>query len=300
MPIFKAAGLKACPTILAVSLLFAAINAAAQTAPAEIPLWRNGAPGSEGKTSPEALVPSTDGVRRISGIHTPSIAAHLPSKDTATGAAVIVLPGGGHRYLSIDNEGHAVALWLSDRGVAGFVLKYRLAREEGSTYRVEDHALRDVQRAIRVLRSRAREWGVDPKRVGILGFSAGGQLVHYAATRFDAGQPNATDPIERESSRPSFQALIYPGAVDTNAAMRADAPPAFFCVAIDDRDPGRTSVDLFEKLRDAGVSAELHVYAKGGHGFGMRNRPLPITGWPARFQEWLTDQGFLASRSSSR
>lgn len=285
--------------LLAASLL-AATGASAQTAPAEIALWRNGAPGSEGKTSPEALVPSTDGVRRISSVHNPSIAAHLPAKDTATGAAVIVLPGGGHRYLSIDNEGHTLAQWLSERGVAAFVLKYRLAREEGSTYRVEDHALRDVQRAIRVLRSRAREWGVDPERVGVLGFSAGGQLVHYAATRFDTGQPDATDSVDHESSRPAFQALIYPGSVDTSAAMRADAPPAFFCVAVDDRDPGRTSVDLFQTLRDAGVSAELHVYARGGHGFGMRHRPLPITGWPVRFHEWLADQGFLASRPSSR
>jgi acetyl esterase/lipase len=287
-------------TLLATSVLLASTAAVAVSPPEEIRLWPNGAPGSEGKTAPETLVPSTDGLKRVASIHTPSITVHLPSKETATGAAVIVMPGGGHRYLSIENEGHSVAEWLRERGIAGFVLKYRLAREDGSTYRVEEHALQDAQRAIRLVRSRAREWSLDPERVGVLGFSAGGQLAVYAANRFDAGRADSNDPIERESSRPAFQALIYSGSVDASTELRADAPPAFFCVAVDDKAPARTAVDLFQRLRDAGVSAELHVYARGGHGFGMRSRPLPITSWPVRFYEWMADQGFVTRAASSR
>lgn len=287
-------------TLLATPVLIASTVAFAATSPEEVRLWPGGAPGSEGKTAPETLVPSTDGLTRVASIHNPSITVHLPSRETATGAAVIVMPGGGHRHLSIDNEGHSVAQWFSERGIAGFVLKYRLAREEGSTYRVEEHALQDAQRAIRLVRSRAREWSLDPERVGVLGFSAGGQLAVYAANRFDAGRPDSNDPVERQSSRPAFQGLIYSGSVDASTEVRADAPPAFFCVALDDKAPARTAVDLFQRFRDAGVSAELHVYARGGHGFGMRSRPLPITRWPVRFHEWMADQGFVTRAFSSR
>ena len=164
-------------------------------------LWPAGAPGSEGKTAPEVVVES-DGVRRVSSIHNPSLTVHLPPRKKATGAAVIILPGGGHRYLAIDNEGHRVAAWLNAHGVAGFVLKYRLAREPGSTYRVAEHALHDAQRALRLVRSRARQWGVDPARVGILGFSAGGELASYAASRFDAqtDMPGSSSPPSSSSS----------------------------------------------------------------------------------------------------
>jgi len=280
--------------LLSLSLLLLVCAAVPRArAQEEIPLWPNGAPGSEGRTAPE-VVAETD-VRRISSIHQPSVTVHLPPPATATGAAVIVLPGGGHRYLSIDNEGHAVAEWLSQRGVAGFVLKYRLAREEGSTYRVEVEALQDVHRAVRLVRSRAREWNVDPARVGLLGFSAGGQLAALAAARFDPGQPDAGDPVERESSRPAFQALLYSGAPGADVEVPKDAPPAFLCVAFDDRRPAGTAIDLVHKLRDAGATVELHIYARGGHGFGMRNRPLPITSWTARLHEWMADQGFLKS-----
>lgn len=282
--------------ICSLFLLASSISLAA-SAPEEIPLWHNGAPGSEGKTAPE-IVATTD-VRRISSIHNPSITVYLPPREVATGAGVIILPGGGHRYLSIDNEGHFLAKWLSERGIAGFVLKYRLAREEGSTYRVEVHALQDAQRALRLVRSRAKDWLVDAERVGMIGFSAGGQVAALAAARFDRGKAGAEDPVERESSRPAFQALVYSGSVGADTAIPADAPAAFLCVAFDDKGPSRTAIDLFQRLRDAGVNAELHVYSKGGHGFGMRDRPLPITSWPARLQEWMVDQGFLKSRATS-
>lgn len=274
-------------------LFFFAIGVAlAAGTPEEILLWPNGAPGSEGKTGTETDVPGTDGVRRVAGIHKPSITVFLPSKETATGAAAIILPGGGHRYLSIENEGYKFAKWLSDRGIAGFVLKYRLAREEGSTYKVEEHALQDAQRALRLVRSRAKEWNLDPEHIGLVGFSAGGQVAAYAGARFDAGKADVSDPLEKLSSRPAYQALIYSGSLPANVAIPKDAPPVFLCVAFDDKGPAGTALSLAQKFREAGISTEIHLYAKGGHGFGMKDRPLPITSWPFRLQEWMVEQGF--------
>jgi acetyl esterase/lipase len=275
------------------ALLMLALNSAVSAAePQEILLWPSGAPGSEGQTAPEKVT-ETGGVRRVSSIHRPSITAHLPSKETATGAAVIVLPGGGHQYLSIDNEGHAVAKWLADHGVAAFVLKYRLAREPGSPYKVDVHALQDCQRAIRLVRSRAKDWNLDLQRIGIIGFSAGGEVATYAATRFDAGDSTANDPIDRESCRPDFQALIYAGIGKIGDELPKDTPPAFVVVAFDDKPKVGIDVNLFQKLRAAGIPAELHVYNQGGHGFGMRDRPIPITNWPKVFYDWMGDRGLL-------
>jgi endo-1,4-beta-xylanase len=159
-------------------------------------------------------------------------------------------------------------------------------------------ALRDTQRALRVVRSRAREWNIDPERIGVMGFSAGGQLAALAGMRFDRGDAAAADPVERETSRPTFQALIYPGGVSADAAVPKDAPPAFLCAAFDDRGPAGTSLALTQKLRDANINAEIHLYSKGGHGFGMRDRPLPITSWIVRFQEWMRASGLLAAASA--
>jgi acetyl esterase/lipase len=283
--------------LLLAGALFAAVLPMRAADPAEVLLWPNGAPGSEGKTASET-VRETDGIRRIASIHKPSITPWLPARGNATGAAVIILPGGGHQYLSIDNEGHFVAKWLSEHGVAAFVLKYRLAREEGSTYKVDVEALHDTQRALRLVRSRAREWSVDPERIGIMGFSAGGQLAAMAGMRFDRGDSTAMDAVERETSRPAFQALIYPGGVATDATVPKDAPPAFLCAAYDDRGPAGTSLTLTQKFRDAGINAELHLFSKGGHGFGMRDRPLPITSWIVRLHEWMKAGGFLTPISA--
>src|SRR5207248_10663735 len=178
-----------------------------QSAPQEIPLWSGGAPGSEQFKDKKEVLQDT----RLSSIHNPSLTVYLPSKEKATGAALIVAPGGGHAFLTIANEGYDVAKWFAGQGVASFVLKYRLAREPGSTYKVEEQALQDTQRAIRLVRSRAAEWGVNPGSVGIIGFSAGGELAALAGTHFDSGITGAADAIDRMPSKPDFVALAYPG-----------------------------------------------------------------------------------------
>lgn len=276
---------------LVLTFLAAGAVSAAFNNPDSIPLWPNGAPGSEGKTAPEIFT-ETNGVWRVESIHDPSITPHLPSKETNTGAAIIILPGGGHRYLSIENEGHLIAKWLAEHGIAGIVLKYRLAKEPGSTYKVDVEELADAQRALRMVRSRAKEWNIDPNRVGMMGLSAGGEVTKLASAKFDAGKKDASDPIERESSRPAFQVLMYPGGKVENDVVLSDTPPAFILVAADDR-LSVGSVQYFQKVREAKIPAEIHVYTKGGHGFGIRNRPLPITEWPVRLNEWLDNQGFL-------
>ena len=187
----------------------------------------------------------------------------------------------------MDHEGYRIAQWLSDRGVSAFVMKYRLAKEPGSTYTVERDSLGDVQRAIRMVRSRAVEWKVDPQRVGVIGFSAGGELAALAAlasTPADGGNRDAADPVDRESSRPAFQALIYPGIPqDEIKSLTKDTPPAFLLCGEDDRaDISQGLPELYVALKRAGVSAELHVLAGVGHGFGLRDANHgAVAGWSA-------------------
>ena len=277
---------------LAVAALCATMNAAE---PPEIPLWANGAPGSEGKANNEKVEVVGGGKeRRVSGVVNPTIAVYLPSKETATGAAVIVAPGGGQRFHTFDNEGHNVASWLASVGVVGVVLKYRLARGEGNPFDVETHVLQDTQRAIRTVRARASEWGVNPKRVGIIGFSAGGELAALAATRFDAGNPNADDSIERQGSRPDFQALLYPG-LPKETRITKEMPPTFLCAAHDDRpNISEGLAEYYLAVKRAGVPVELHLFTGGGHGFGIRKTKFPVSAWPDRFEAWMKHMGYLA------
>jgi acetyl esterase/lipase len=273
-------------------LLLLACSAFAQNAP--ILLWPNGAPGSEGKTAGETVRVTEHGEQIVSSVHRPSITPFLPPKENATGVAVVIAPGGGHRELWMDHEGYNVARWLSQHGVAAFVLKYRLARENGSTYTIEGTALADIHRAIRLVRSRASEWGVNPEHIGVMGFSAGGEIAAMASTRYDAGVAGAADPIEREGSRPAFQALLYP-AIPHNMSLSKQTPPAFLVCGEDDRpDIAEGLPQLYLSLKQAGVSTELHVLARTGHGFGVRlaNRP-PVSDWPQLFLEWLDVQGML-------
>lgn len=283
------------------ALLFVTAAALLAADHQEIPLWSGDAPGSEGITTAEKVEPpaADRAFTRVSNIHRPSITVYLSPAGKANGAAVIIAPGGGHRMLAM-HEGYDIGEWLASKGVAGFVLKYRLAREEGSKYTVEQHALADAQRAIRMVRSRAAEWKIDPARVGIMGFSAGGEVALLASLRFDAGNAASTDPVERFGSRPDFQALIYPGI--RNVALEAiskNTPPAFLICAHDDKSPAERIPNVYLAMLKAEAPAELHIYARGGHGYGIRNRPLPVSSWPARFEEWMADQGFLSPRQSS-
>lgn len=256
-------------------------------------LWPDGAPGSEGKTTPEVIVTSPSGSQQITQVHKPSIIPYLPAKDKATGLAVIIAPGGGHRDLEYTREGSAVAEWLAERGIAAFPLKYRLAREPGSTYTVEGHAVPDMQRAIRLVRSHAAEWNIQPDAIGVIGFSAGGEVCSGAAANFAAGKPDASDPLDRVSDKPSFQALIYPGGA-LKIVPTKDSPPAFLAASANDRaDIAEGLAKVYLDFKKAGVPVELHLYADGGHGFGyQKDRTGPVAGWIDRFHEWMLNRKF--------
>jgi acetyl esterase/lipase len=291
------------PQLILRSLLFVALAAAPQRGE-EIRLWPNGAPGSEGTTAPEVSKPSAN--PKYSGLpgnftvtHYPSIYVFLPPADKATGAAMIVAPGGGHTQLVIDKEGWEIADWLNANGIAAFVLKYRLARVQGSTYKVAEHVYADAARAMRLVRSRAQEWKVDPARIGFIGFSAGGELAGMIETRFDGGKPDAADSIERSSSRPDFTVLVYPGArpgaraADTEPLFPVpdDAPPVFLVCADDDRSHVEPTVKFYLELEAKKIPTEMHIYARGGHGFALRptQKPAPVMSWPDRLKEWLAE-----------
>ncbi len=263
--------------------------------PQVIPIWPAGSLAADAQTQHEVVTENAAHEHTVTNIHNPTITAYLPPTDKATGVAIVIAPGGGHRFLSIDHEGYDVGKWLASIGVAGFVLKYRLARAENSHYTVED-ADQDAQRAIRVIRSRSAEWHVNPAKVGILGFSAGGEVAVLAATKFDLGKPEASDPIDHQSSRPDFQVLIYPGVQPANIVVTKDTPPAFMLCANDDAGPSNAILVLAQALKKVGVPVEIHIYNRGGHGFGIRPRPLPISSWPLRLQEWMEDSGILPKK----
>jgi len=263
-----------------------------------VPLWANGAPGSESMaTKQEVTTPPAkpNDSTHLSSIHNPSLLVYLPPKEKATGASVIVAPGGGHQFLSIDTEGVNVAEWLNSIGVAAFVLKYRLAREPGSPYKVEVHPYADAQRAIRTLRAKAAEWNLNPAKIGIMGFSAGGEVAVLASTKFDEGNAEATDPIERQSSKPNYQILIYPGIRAENYTVTKDTPPTFMLAADNDRGPSTAIPSLYLALKKAGVPTEIHIYASGGHGFGYRpsepRKNVIYSTWLPRVQDWMADVG---------
>lgn len=259
--------------------------------PAAVPLWSQGAPGSEGRSAePEEITGEN-----VCNVHRPTLTPFIPDAEKATGTGVIICPGGGHSKLCLGHEGYALAEWFRDRGIAAFVLKYRLARDKGSTYTIEEHAMADTRRAIRTIRSRAEEWRTKSDRLGILGFSAGGELAAYSAMKSDAGKKDSADPIERQSSRPDFQALIYPGKSDT-FTVEAGMPPVFIAAGYGDRpDIAEGMATVYLKYKAAKVPAELHLYSNAGHGFGYRHngKPSAAARWPERFTEWLTDSGFL-------
>ncbi len=273
-----------------IALIFASSSILAANTAKEIPLWPEGAPGSEGKTAPE----QEDANHNVSSVHHPSITPFLPAPGKGNGAAVLVIPGGGHSKLCLGHEGNDISQWFADHGVAAFMLKHRLAREEGSTYKIEVESLADTQRAMRLIRSRAAEWHIDPARLGAMGFSAGGELVALSWMRPSAGRADATDAIDRLDARPAFQVLIYPGR-SGDIMPTKDTPPAFLaCGEKDRKDIAEGLAEVYLRFKRVGISVEFHVYAGVGHGFGYRpGMKGPVAAWPDRVVEWLEAKGFL-------
>jgi acetyl esterase/lipase len=270
----------------------AASSAEATSAARVVPLWTDGAPGSEARRNE----PEKAKDWWVRNVHNPSLTAFVPPRGKSNGTAIVIAPGGGHRELVFNAEGVEPARYLAGLGVTAFALKYRLSREDGSTYDLARDTGADIRRAVRLVRSRAAEWGVDPHRVGVMGWSAGGELAAIVAYGPAAGDPQAPDPIDRASARPDFQIVIYPGEYGIPDSVPADAPPAFFLAANDDTGPARNITTLLEKYRRAGIPAEVHLYAAGQHAFNMGNRSrlVSIKNWPQRMADWLTDRGLLA------
>lgn len=290
---FARAGFIIAAMLIAVPLL--AQDPQTQPAPAlsGIPLWPNGAPGV-GKRRAEAEVGRDYWVRNI---HRPAILAFPAENSHNNGAAVVIFPGGGHKLLVWTSEGTKVAIALNRMGVSAFVVKYRLANEAGSPYSVEGDASDDARRAVRWVRAHAAEYAVDPARVGVLGFSAGGELVSLIADNPEPGGRPKTDSIDSERARPDFQILVFPGPRGIPATSVLKAPPAFIVAGSLDACCAAPSVSLYEQLRKAGVSAELHMYADSDHAFNLdESNRLSIVHWPDRLNDWLADGGWLAPR----
>ncbi|HEU0121274.1 MAG TPA: alpha/beta hydrolase [Bryobacteraceae bacterium] len=264
--------------------------------PAAFPLWSGGAPGAQGKEDKD----------------TPALTPWIAKNPN--GKAIVVCPGGGYGALAVDHEGRQIAQWLNSQGISAFVLRYRL----GPKYR-HPAMIHDVQRAIRTVRARAAEFGVNPAKLGVMGFSAGGHLSATAATHFDAGQGASEDPIERVSSRPDFAVLAYPVITFTEEAyvhkgsrrnllgenpdpklvenlsnekaVTRETPPTFlFHTDADSGVPPENSVLFYLALRKHGIPAELHIYEKGPHGVGLAWSDLVLSSWPARLADWLRNR----------
>ncbi|HMH24846.1 MAG TPA: alpha/beta hydrolase [Puia sp.] len=263
----------------------------AQERPLQIPLWPNGAPGYESRRNE----PEEAKDYWVKNVHNPSITVYLPPKEKATGAAVVICPGGGHRLLVYTAEGRDPAVFLNSIGVAAFVLKYRLFREEHSTYTLEKEVRQDAYRAMRLVRSRAAEWNIDTSRLGILGFSAGGEVVALVSYANGNGDAKAPDPVDRLNGKPNFQMLVYPGPLGVPDVVPPDAPPTFLIAANDDPCCAAPVVQLLEKYRAAKVPVEAHILAQGDHGFNMGNRSQlqSVRTWPQRMADWMSDTNLL-------
>jgi len=290
----------------AVSVLFLSFSVGlSQAAEPEIwELWPGTPPGDSGDIGAEHDTTTPDGrmvagrrVTRLTNVSKPLLSIYRPSPELDTGTAVIIAPGGGHRILAYDLEGTEVADWLNSIGVTGVLLKYRVPfRDPDKRWRA---AAQDGQRAVSVVRARAGEIGVDPNRIGILGFSAGGTPVRYSALLSERLY-EPLDEYDNAPFRPDFAAPIYSGGVPEGARVTKDSPPFFMVIAHDDQERSIAVAQLYIALKKAGVSTELHIYESGGHGYGLRQTKLPVTRWPERMEEWMRRLQFLMPRSPER
>lgn len=279
-------------TFLSVALLMPCAGALAQVA--AIALWPDGAPGSERRRNEAEVMRDT----YVSNVHAPSLTVVKADARHANGAAIIVVPGGGHRILVMQNEGMLPAKALNRMGVTAFVLKYRLARDAGSSYTIDGDGAADLRRAVRWVRAHASEYGIDPRRVGVMGFSAGGELVSLVADNPAPASTCAGDAIDKLSARPDFQVLVYPGPLGVPAKAVQNAPPAFIVAGSNDKCCAPPALALYQQLVAAGVSAELHMYADTDHGFNLaqRSERISIQHWPDRLADWLSDSGWMIGR----
>jgi acetyl esterase/lipase len=269
--------------------------------PFSLRIWPGKAPGEKGDIGPEKVEPAPPNeirpITRLANVSDPTITVHRPPKETANGTAVVICPGGGYYILATDLEGDEVADWLNSIGVTGIVLKYRVPARKDQPKHLAP--LQDAQRALSLVRSRAAQWEINPARIGILGFSAGGHLAAAASTNFDRRQYEPIDGVDAISCRPDFAVLVYPAYLTAgdhlSPEIRVDekTPPTFFVHAADDGISAENSIAMFMALRRAKVSAEVHVYAGGGHGFGLRPTKNPCCTWPNRCQEWMKSRGLL-------
>lgn len=294
---------------LGIGLFIVTLTLAAEK-PVVVDVWPGKVPGETGSIGEEKVLESKPGekqVKRITNVSKPTLSVFRPAKDKDNGAAVVICPGGGYNILAWDLEGEEVAAWLNSIGVTGIVLKYRVPRRpDQAKDKPPISPLQDAQRAMSLVRSKASEWGIDPKRIGILGFSAGGHLTAATATNYDKRAYEANDAIDKVSCRPDFAVLVYPAYLTLkdkdelapDIRVSKESPPMFFVHAGDDRVLPNNSVAMYLALKRAGVPAELHVYASGGHGFGLRPSEKPASAWPQRCADWLRAQGILKPNRS--
>lgn len=268
--------------------------------PPVVRLWPGKAPGEKGDIGPEKIEPPKDEpkpITRITNVTEPTITVFKPPAEKDTGAAVLICPGGGYSILAFNHEGEDVARWLNAHGATGVLLKYRVPRRAGLPKHLAP--LQDAQRAMSLVRANAEQWKIDPKRVGILGFSAGGHLAAAASCNFDQRQYEPIDEIDRLSCRPDFAVLVYPAylaekdELAPEIRVTKETPPTLFIHAADDRISPENSIAMFRALRRQGVAAELHIYGSGGHGFGMHDNGQPVNRWPDRAADWMKQQGWL-------
>ena len=297
--------------ILPVALLALCLGAPAgdpADQPLELLLWPDGTPGAPAAPAPEEVTGAEKGDRHVRNIHAPSITVYQPAADTKGRPALIVAPGGGYGVLALDKEGHDVARWLADQGVVGVVLKYRLPRPVGHVYGHEA-PLADAGRALSLVRANAEAWGVDPGRVGIMGFSAGGHLAASASVQLKEGGPDFTaliypvvsflPGIGHDGSRNNLLGTDAPEELvrrfSSELQVTKNTPPAFLVHTADDWVRPVNSLRYASALQEAGIRAELHLFHEGGHGYGMRRPDLPVGQWPELLTAWMRSAGFLGS-----
>ena len=283
--------------------LMVATPVVAQEPTRTLDVWTGSPPGeralSTGETMPQRPTENPLATR-VAKITQPTLDVFEPSADKRNGAAVLILPGGGYNYVVVDKEGAEAARWLNGLGVTGFVLRYRT--KGGTNEPLWKRPVQDAQRAISLVRAHAADWHVDPERIGIVGFSAGGQAAAIAATAFNHRSYEPTDVTDKTSCRPDFALLVYPwqiwdekqNALIAPLTVTGQTPPTFLVHAHDDSASSLSSVYLYAALKQNKVPAELHVFQNGGHGYGLR----PVAGsnintWPSRAEDWLRQRGVL-------